>query len=63
MLTKIVDGKEVVMSAEEEAAIRADWAKSDLAAAIPKKTAAEMLVDQVINDSKALASLKAKLGV
>lgn len=31
MLTKIVDGREIVCSAEEEAEIRADWATYEAA--------------------------------
>ena len=30
MLTKMVDGKEVVCTPEEEAAIRAEWAENDI---------------------------------
>lgn len=30
MLTKTVDGKEVVCTPEEEAAIRAEWAENDI---------------------------------
>ena len=36
MLTKMVDGKEVIMSAQEEADIRAEWAANALAAQQPK---------------------------
>lgn len=34
MLTKIVNGQEVICSPEEEAEIRAEWAKND---ALPKE--------------------------
>ena len=34
MLTKIVNGEEVICSADEEAEIRAEWAKND---ALPKE--------------------------
>lgn len=57
MLTKIVDGKVVVCSPEEESAIRAEWEANDLAPQAEKQT----LVDQIINDPLQLAALKSAL--
>lgn len=58
MLTKMVNGVSVVMSAEEESATRAEW-ESNMAAAASATT--PKLVDAIIKDPAQLAALKAAL--
>lgn len=57
MLTKMVDGVEEVMSAEEEAAIVAEWAENSAR----EKPVRERPVDAIIRDPLQLAALKAAL--
>jgi hypothetical protein len=58
MLKKMVDGKEVICSAEEEASIRAEWAANDPSL---KSSSNWTAADAIINDPKAIAALKAAL--
>lgn len=58
MLTKMVNGVEVICSAEEEASILAQWAANDAAA---KSKPVTTPADPIINDPAALAALKAAL--
>jgi len=44
MLTRMVDGKEVVLSEEEESAVRAEWAANEAKSSVPQEpTKAELL--------------------
>ena len=63
MLKKMVNGIEVVCSAEEEAEIRAEWAANEVAKLTrpAPKSAGMMLLDQIKADPGALAALKAEL--
>lgn len=58
MLTKMVDGKEITLSATEEATTLAEWA-DNVSKPIPSKVRA---VDQIIKDPEQLAALKEALG-
>lgn len=53
-LTKVVDGKVVKFTADEEAAIRAEWAQADAEAAKPKPPS---LADRVEALETAVAAL------
>lgn len=50
MLTKLVKGKTVVMSAEEESAMRAEWAANDAKPPEPPKETIEEKLDKLLTE-------------
>ena len=54
MLTRMVNGKTVVLSAEEEAAVRAEWAANEIIVAKPKKEDVIAEAETIIAKLKAL---------
>lgn len=60
MLTKTVNGKEVICDAQEEAAIRAEWAAQNPALRKPSVSNPVLTIDAL---SQRIAVLEDKLGI